>query len=80
MRLNHFWMSHSGKEQMISWTQPDFLLYVIVSLVISIDQGVLTRWQRSNTSKPKLDSTGLWDLLKTIKPDVYTRRERFMKQ
>ena len=70
-------MSLSGEEQPIGWTQLDLLFCAVVSLVISIGQGVLTRWQKSGISKARLDGTGLWGLPETIGPDVYTRLERF---
>ena len=43
MRLDHPRTSPSGEEWPVSWTQPDLLPCAVVSLVISIGQGVLTR-------------------------------------
>ena len=77
MRLDHPRTLPSGKEWPVGWTQPDLLPCAVVSLVISIGQGVLTRWRRSGTSKARLDGTGLWGLPETIGPDVCTRLERF---
>ena len=59
IRLDHLWMSFNGKEQLVGWTQSDLFSWAVVSLVISISQGVLTRWRRSDTSKARLDGTGL---------------------
>ena len=43
MRLNHLQASPIGKEWPVGWTQPDLLPCVVVSFIISIGQGVLTR-------------------------------------
>ena len=51
MRLNHFRASPSSKKWPVSWMQLDLLPCAVVSLVISISQGILTRWQRFDTSK-----------------------------
>ena len=77
MRLDHPRASLSDEEWPVDWTQPDLLPCAVVSFAISIGQGVLTRWQRSDTSKARLDGTGLWGLPETIGPDVCTRLERF---
>ena len=70
MRLDYLWASPSGEEWLFGWTQLNFLPYIVVSFAISIGQGVLTRWQRSDTSKAKVDGTRLWGLPKTIGPNV----------
>ena len=75
MRLDHHRTSLCGKERPVGWTQPDLLLCTVVSLVISIGQGELTRWQKSDTSKVRLDGTSLWRLPEMIGPDVCTRLE-----
>ena len=77
MRLDHPRTSLSGEERPVGWTQPDLLPCAVVSLVISIGQGVLTRWQKSGTGKVRLDGKGLGGLLETIGPDVCTCLERF---
>ena len=43
MRLDYPRTSLSGEEQPVGWTQLDLLPYTVISLVISIDQGILTR-------------------------------------
>ena len=77
MRLDHPQMSLSGEERPVSWTQPDLLSCAVISLVISIGQDILTRWRRPDTSKARLDGTGLWGLSETIGPNICTRLERF---
>ena len=85
IRLDHLaWASPSSKKWLVKSTQPDLLSYAIVSLIISIGQYVLTRWQKSNTSKSLilarvywLDGISLWGLPKTIGPDIYTCLEWF---
>ena len=77
MRLDHLWASPSSKEWPVGWMQPELFFCVIISLIISIGQGVLTRWQKFDTSKARLDGTDLWRLPGTIRPDIYTRLEWF---
>ena len=43
-KVNHLQASLSDKEWAISYTQPDFFGYEVVSLVIRIDQDLLARW------------------------------------
>ena len=77
MRLDHLWTLLSGKKWLVGWTQQDLLPYTVVSLVISIGQGVLTRSRKLDTSKARLDGSSLWELLKTTRPDVCIRLELF---
>ena len=77
MRLDHPRTSLSGEERLVGWTQLDLLLCTVVSRIISISQRKLTRWQKSDTSKARLDGTGPWRLFETIGPDVCIHVERF---
>ena len=77
IRLDHSWASPSSKEWPVGWMQPDLLACVVISLVISIGQGVLTRWQKSDTSEARLDGIGLWGWPEIIGPDVCIRLEQF---
>ena len=77
IRLDYPWTSLIGEERPVSWTQPDLFPCAIVSLVISIGQSVLTKLQRFDTSKARLDGIGLWELPETIGPNVYIRQKRF---
>ena len=77
MRLDHSRMSLSSKERPVGWTQPDLLSCAVISLVISIGWCILTRWQRSDTSKVRLDGTSLWRLSEMIGPYVCIHLEQF---
>ena len=52
MRLDYPWALPSNKEWPVGWTQPDLFPCIDVGLVMCIGQGVLTRWQKSDTKKP----------------------------
>ena len=70
MKLHHPRTSPSSEERPVGWMQPDLFSYVVLSFVIKIGQDILTRRQKSDTSKARLDGTGPWELPRTTGSDI----------